>query len=97
MPTRSIELTDHHNRFIDAQLDSGKYRSADEVLVAGLRLLEQQAASEEEQLHVLRRVATEGFESLDQAAAGTPPLDETGLRNLIASISREASRATRTD
>lgn len=41
--TRSarITLTDHFVRFIDEQVASGRYGSADEVVVEGLRLVEE--------------------------------------------------------
>jgi len=68
MPTRNINLTDRYDRFVDDQIDAGRFRNASEVLRAGLRLLEQQAREEEEKLRVLRSLAAEGFDQLDQGA-----------------------------
>ena len=37
----SISLDDHFARFLAEQVDTGRYRSASEVVRAGLRLLEE--------------------------------------------------------
>ena len=50
MPTRNVNLTDHYDRFINEQIEAGKYRNASEVFRAGLRLLEHQAQTEEQKL-----------------------------------------------
>ena len=46
----SITLGDHFEKFINAQLSSGRFNSTSEVLRAGLRLLE----NNESKLQVLR-------------------------------------------
>lgn len=38
----SISLDDHFSRFLAREVESGRYRSASEVVRAGLRLLEDQ-------------------------------------------------------
>ena len=40
MPSRNFNLTDHFNQFIDTQVGSGKFRSADEVVEEALRQME---------------------------------------------------------
>ena len=40
----SVSLTDHFADFIDEQVDKGTYRSASEVVRAGLQLLEEHEA-----------------------------------------------------
>lgn len=40
----SISLGDHFARFVDIQIESGRYGSASDVLRAGLRLLEEHEA-----------------------------------------------------
>lgn len=66
MSTRSINLTERYDRFVEQQIESGRFRDASEVLQAGLRLLEQQSREEKEKRALLRSLATEGFQQLDQ-------------------------------
>lgn len=55
----SITLGSHFDEFIAAQLESGRYGSASEVVRAGLRLLEET----ETKLTRLRRLLAEGEQS----------------------------------
>jgi antitoxin ParD1/3/4 len=55
----SISLDDHFSDFLSAEVASGRYRSASEVVRAGLRLLEDQ----ETQLTALRSALVAGEES----------------------------------
>ena len=66
MPTRNVNLTDYYDSFVKEQIASGRYKNASEVMRAGLRLLESRTAEEQEKLHLLRSLATEGFDALDQ-------------------------------
>lgn len=62
----SISLDDHFSDFLSREVSSGRYRSASEVVRAGLRLLEDQ----ETLLTALRAALVEGEDS------GTPePFD----------------------
>ncbi len=54
----SVRLDEHFQTFIAAQLREGRYRSADEVVRAGLELLERQV-----KLEALRAALIEGEES----------------------------------
>ena len=55
----SISLGDHFSRFVDQQLEQGRYGSASEVVRAGLRLLEEH----ETKVKALQRALIEGEES----------------------------------
>ena len=92
MPTRNINLTEHYNQFVEEQVEAGKYQNASEVLRAGLRLLEQQAQTEEQKLTLLKKLATEGFEALDQGQG----LSFSGEKQLADAIGRIGRRAAKT-
>ena len=94
MPTRNINLTDHFDRFVEHQVQVGKFKNASEVLRAGLRLLEQQSLTESEQLGLLRRLATDGFKSLDQGRGLAIP-DEQALRSTISNIGLRAAKSVK--
>ncbi len=91
MPTRNINLTDHFDRFVAGQVDSGRFKNASEVMRAGLRLLESQAREEHEKLTALRKLAAEGFDALDQGEA----VMLEGSEQLAAFIGRIGERAAR--
>ena len=90
MPTRNISLTDHFDQFVDAQVTSGRFKNASEVMRAGLRLLEEQARQEQEKLALLRSLASECFRELDQGQ-GTPIEGEQELAEFIRQIGRRAA------
>lgn len=95
MPTRNVNLTEHYDDFVQEQIASGRYKNASEVMRAGLRLLESQTSEEQERLQLLRSLAAEGFDGIDQGK-GINVRNETELRGRIASIGkRAAKRATR--
>lgn len=66
MPTKNVNLTEHYSAFVDHLVSVGRYENASEVLRAGLRLLEQTTTEQEQQLTLLRNLAAEGFEQIDQ-------------------------------
>lgn len=91
MPNHHIELTDHFDEFVSAQIAAGRFRDASEVMSAGLHLLEQQSREYEEKLARLRKLAEEGFADLDQGR-GTEINGPEELREFIAEIGRRAER-----
>jgi antitoxin ParD1/3/4 len=60
----SFSLGEHFSRFVEAQVDQGRYSSASDVVRAGLRLLEEQEAT----LTALRAALIEG----EQSGPSTP-------------------------
>lgn len=92
MPTRNINLTEHFDQFVAELVGAGRYKNASEVARAGLRLLEQQTQTEEEKLRLLKKLAADGFRSLDQGQ-GLSVASESELRGTIAQIGRRAAKA----
>jgi antitoxin ParD1/3/4 len=66
MPTRNINLTDHFDRFVEAEVESGRYGSASEVVREGLRLIEARKREERVKLQWLRAAVKEGMEQIDR-------------------------------
>jgi toxin ParE1/3/4 len=94
MPTRNINLTDHLDRFVEEQVEVGRYRNVSEVMRAGLRLLEQQTREEHGKLELLRSLASEAFEQLDQGQ-GIELSTERQLAAFIGRIGRRAARSAK--
>jgi antitoxin ParD1/3/4 len=59
MKNTSVSLGDHYTKFVNTQIQDGRYGSASEVLRAGLRLLEEQ----EIKLRALQAALIAGEES----------------------------------
>ena len=91
MPTRNVNLTDRFDAFVAEQISSGRYRNASEVMRAGLRLLEQQAEEERQKLSLLRQLASEGFEQLDQGK-GIELRTPQDVEQFVAQIGRRAAK-----
>ena len=66
MPTRNINLTDHLDRFIEAEVGSGRYGNASEVVREGLRLMEHRKQEERAKLKWLRGAVREGLDQIDR-------------------------------
>ena len=90
MPTRNVNLTDRDDEFVDEMVTSGRFSNASEVIRAGLRLLDHQASEDAEKLAILRSLASEAFDELDQGQ-GSPIADEPGLADFIGRIGRRAA------
>lgn len=66
MPTRNINLTDHLDRFIEAEVGSGRYGNASEVVREGLRLIEHRKQEDRAKLKWLRGAVKEGLDEIDR-------------------------------
>ena len=62
----NVSLTPELEEFIGQLVDSGRYRSASEVVRAAIRLLEEQEAMREAKLQSLRKEVGRGLEELDR-------------------------------
>jgi antitoxin ParD1/3/4 len=94
MPTRNINLTEHLDQFIDEEVKAGRYRNASEVTRAGLRLLEQRTREDHEKLALLRTLAAEAFQQLDQGQ-GLEIRSKRELADLISGIGRRAAKSVK--
>lgn len=65
MPTRNIVLTDNLNSLVGKLVESGRYKSASEVMREGLRLLEDRIERREAELEDIRAGILEGLQQAD--------------------------------
>ena len=93
MPTKNVNLTEHYSQFVDSLIASGQYKNASEVFRAGLRLLEQSTAVDEQKLSLLRRLAEEGFDEIDQGR-GLELATAKRLNSHIARLRRRAANSS---
>jgi antitoxin ParD1/3/4 len=91
MPTREIDLDDRDDQLIERLVATGRYGNANEVMRAGLSLLEQRAREDEEKLRRLRDLAGESFASLDRGE-GTTLEGNQALADFIGKLGRRAAR-----
>jgi len=84
MPTRNINLTDHFDRLIEAEVRSGRYGNASEVVREGLRLMEGRNREERAKLKWLRSAVKEGLDQID----GGQGVEFRSLRELEKHIDR---------
>ena len=70
MPTRNVNLTEELDRFVSAEVKSGRYDNASEVVRAGLRVLEREEQLHQAELARLREAIEEGDRS--GIAGGNP-------------------------
>ena len=89
MPTKNVNLTDHYSQFVEQLVASGQYKNASEVFRAGLRLLEESNAVGEQKLAMLRQLAKQGFDEIDQGR-GIQLTSEKKLKSHIAKLGRKA-------
>lgn len=90
MTARNVNLTDHLARFVDSNVETGRFQNASEVVREALRLLEQRQAEEALKLDALRAAVQIG---LDDARAGRVTRVEAGdERAVLARLGRSGSR-----
>ncbi|HQR90341.1 MAG: addiction module antidote protein [Caulobacter sp. 12-67-6] len=62
MAARNVNLTDHLANFVDANVATGRFQNASEVVREGLRLLEQRQREDDLKLERLRQAVELGRE-----------------------------------
>src|SRR6476659_4661763 len=66
MPSRNINLPDRLDRFVQEQIDSGRYGDASEVIGESLRLLEHRRAEEAAKLKWLQDAVQAAVDQIDR-------------------------------
>ena len=92
MPTRNINLTDHFDRFVEAEVVSGRYGNASEVVREGLRLMERRKQEEAAKLKWLRGAVRQGLDEIDRGQ-GVEFGSLERLEEVVDQIATEASAA----
>jgi len=64
----NVSLTPELERFIAEQVESGRYRSASEVVRDGVRLLEKELAERKARIEALRKAVDVGVGELERGA-----------------------------
>ncbi|MGV0024645.1 ribbon-helix-helix domain-containing protein [Phormidesmis priestleyi] len=85
----SISLNSDQERLIQAKLQSGKYRSAEEVLEVALRLLDEYDRADAEWVKEVR----EKIDAALEASTQTPPIDGETFVNQILERFQQGNRA----
>ena len=89
MTTHQLELSEHDSEFVRRCVSEGQYKDANEVVTAGLRLLEEREEEERVQLERLRAEVKKGMDDLEAGryidVSGPEELDA-----LFEEIDREA-------
>ena len=62
----NLSLTPEVEQFIQVQLESGKYATAEEVVLAGIKLLEERERIYKKRLEELKREITIGIEASER-------------------------------
>src|ERR1700676_1180929 len=90
MPTRNINLTDRLDHFIEAEVSTGRYGNASEVVRDGLRLLERRKREEQAKLKWLRGAVKEGLDQIDRGEG----IEFSSLRELARHIDQLGEEAS---
>ena len=83
-----FESNEHFDEFIQSQIEGGRFQSANEMLRAGLGLLEIEIASYRERFDELKALAAVGLRELDEGK-GILLQNEEELRAFIRGIGRD--------
>lgn len=84
MATMNVSLSKDFTEFVEAQVASGAYASASEVVRDGLRLLRREKAACEEKIQILRREVGIGVEQ-----ARTGRLSNRSVADILVELDAE--------
>lgn len=76
MGTMSISLTGDLEEYIEAEVSSGDYASADDVVRGALLLMRQEREAEQEKFHLLKEAVQAGIDEADRGEFSNKSLDE---------------------
>jgi antitoxin ParD1/3/4 len=79
MAARNVNLTDHLADFVDANVATGRFQNASEVVREGLRLLEQRQREDELKLERLRQAVEVGREDAKRGRTVRIEPDQIGV------------------
>ena len=75
---RTVSLTEHQQKFLDAQVQAGRHGSSSEVVREALRRYEDDVLREQAHLDYLRRLADEGEADLAAGRYTDVPREKLG-------------------
>ena len=75
---RPVSLTEHQQKFLDAQVQAGRHGSSSEVVREALRRYEDDVLREQAHLDYLRRLADEGEADLTAGRYTDVPREQLG-------------------
>jgi antitoxin ParD1/3/4 len=75
---RTVSLTEHQQKFLDAQVQAGRHGSSSEVVREALRRYEDDVLREQAHLDYLRRLADEGEADLAAGRYTDVPRQQLG-------------------
>ena len=81
---RTVSLTEHQQKFLDAQVQTGRHGSSSEVVREALRRYEDDVRREEAHLAYLKRLGDEG--EADLAAGRYDDIPLGGLRDYLSKL-----------
>ena len=91
MAARNVNLTDHLADFVDANVATGRFQNASEVVREGLRLLEQRQREDELKLERLRQAVEVGREDAKRGRTVRIEPDQIGV--FLANLGRTGQLA----
>jgi antitoxin ParD1/3/4 len=87
---RTVSLTEHQQRFLDAQVQAGRHGSTSEVVREALRRYEDDVLREQAHLAYIKRIGDEGEAAIAKGDYVDVPLN--GIEDFISDLGRKARK-----